>query len=165
MDVFHVANLSNSPFKEICTSTLQTTLAKDGNPFTAEMVRHLLKNQNLKNIKSLEKKNLQVMLQDLKIQTINIFKSSYLKRMIIVSVATFSLMSPYNTLLLWFPELLERFARFENRYPNESASVCDVTQRRGLFNSIDSNLVSFFLIMKYNKSQKITIKCDNCSFL
>ncbi|XP_033213468.1 synaptic vesicle glycoprotein 2A-like [Belonocnema kinseyi] len=116
------------------------TLPKDGNPFTDEMIRLFLNNKKLKIEKSVHEKNLNVILDDLKSQAINVFHSNYMKKMIIASVATFFIMSPYNTLILWFPEILERFARFENRYPNETSSVCTVSQRKGLFNTSLSNV-------------------------
>lgn len=33
----------------------------------------------------------------------------------------------YYTLMLWFPELFERFGQFYKIHPNEPAGVCDVT--------------------------------------
>lgn len=29
--------------------------------------------------------------------------------------------------MMWFPELFDRFQKFEELYPNQTASVCDVT--------------------------------------
>lgn len=33
----------------------------------------------------------------------------------------------YYTLMVWFPELFNRFEEFEETYPNMTASVCDVS--------------------------------------
>ncbi|KAH9629396.1 hypothetical protein HF086_017128 [Spodoptera exigua] len=33
----------------------------------------------------------------------------------------------YYTLMIWFPELFNRYEEFEHRFPNQSASVCDVS--------------------------------------
>lgn len=33
----------------------------------------------------------------------------------------------YYTLMIWFPELFNRFEEFESQNPNQSASVCDVS--------------------------------------
>lgn len=105
---------------------------------------------NLSQIEKLENnengdRNLKIMLRNLKLQAIEIFKTPYWKKMIIGSVATFLILTPYNTLILWFPELLERFAKFQHHYPNESSSVCIVSQK--LFSS-----VIYKNIFKYKKN-------------
>ena len=119
-------------------------MAQEGNSNIDEIIQLFLKNKNLRFEKPVYEKNLNIMLEDIKSQAVNVFHSHYLKKMIIASVATFFVMSPYNTLILWFPEILERFARFENRYPNETSSVCIVTYRKGLLNR---NSVSFKSIL------------------
>lgn len=35
--------------------------------------------------------------------------------------------SSYYTLMVWFPELFNRYEEFEHKFPNTSASVCDVS--------------------------------------
>lgn len=35
--------------------------------------------------------------------------------------------SSYYTLMVWFPELFNRYEDFESKFPNQTASVCDVS--------------------------------------
>ncbi|XP_051161399.1 synaptic vesicle glycoprotein 2B-like [Leptopilina boulardi] len=110
-------------------------------PFLIDNENNLSQIEKLENIENNENgdRNLKIMLRNLKLQAIEIFKTPYWKKMIIGSVATFLILAPYNTLILWFPELLERFAIFQHHYPNESSSVCIVSQK--LFSSNnDSNI-------------------------
>lgn len=37
------------------------------------------------------------------------------------------ILSSYYTLMIWFPELFNRYEEFEHNFPNTSASVCDVS--------------------------------------
>lgn len=39
----------------------------------------------------------------------------------------YTLFHSYYTLMIWFPELFNRYEEFEHRFPNQSASVCDVS--------------------------------------
>ncbi|XP_018562430.1 synaptic vesicle glycoprotein 2C-like isoform X2 [Anoplophora glabripennis] len=52
----------------------------------------------------------------------------YLKYLGITSFADFGLMASYYTLIMWFPEIFDRFNAYELKHPNETASVCVVSQ-------------------------------------
>lgn len=115
-------------------------MEKEDNPLFNETFHAIFSDEKPSSIVKLEdKRRLKIMLRNFKLQAEEIFKTPYWKKMIIGSVATFLVLAPYNTLILWFPEVLERFAKFEHHYPNESSSVCIVSQRKELF---DTNLVN-----------------------
>ena len=63
-------------------------------------------------------------------QAKSIYKSSALLKSIIVAcVVGFLELSSYYSLLLWLPEIFERFAQFESKFPNESTSICTVSNQ------------------------------------
>ncbi|XP_060525056.1 synaptic vesicle glycoprotein 2C-like [Cylas formicarius] len=54
----------------------------------------------------------------------------YLKYLAITCFADFGLMASYYTLVLWFPEIFERFNLYETRHPDKTAGICAVSQIR-----------------------------------
>ncbi|XP_015127766.1 synaptic vesicle glycoprotein 2A [Diachasma alloeum] len=63
-------------------------------------------------------------------QTLTLMKPPLLRKTANVCSIMFCLGSSYYALMLWFPELFQRFARFENESPADSASVCSVSEQR-----------------------------------
>ncbi|CAG5088278.1 Similar to SV2B: Synaptic vesicle glycoprotein 2B (Homo sapiens) [Cotesia congregata] len=57
-------------------------------------------------------------------QTGILLKPPFLGRTLVVCTIMFSIFSSMYTLMMWFPELFDRFAAFETAFPNEHASVC-----------------------------------------
>ncbi|KAJ8919145.1 hypothetical protein NQ315_012130, partial [Exocentrus adspersus] len=57
-----------------------------------------------------------------------LFSQPYLKYLGITSFVDFGLMASYYTLIMWFPEIFDRFGMFERQHPNQTASVCVVSQ-------------------------------------
>jgi VNT family MFS transporter (synaptic vesicle glycoprotein 2) len=57
-----------------------------------------------------------------------LFEQPYLKYLGITCFVDFGLMASYYTLIMWFPEIFERFNQFELTHPNMTASVCIVSQ-------------------------------------
>ncbi|XP_063989757.1 synaptic vesicle glycoprotein 2C-like isoform X2 [Diachasmimorpha longicaudata] len=62
------------------------------------------------------------------LQTIEILKPPFLQRTAISCAIMFCLGSSYYALTIWFPEIFTRFAKFEVKFPGESASVCSITK-------------------------------------
>ncbi|XP_015127875.1 synaptic vesicle glycoprotein 2B [Diachasma alloeum] len=62
------------------------------------------------------------------VQTITILKPPFLQRTAISCAIMFCLGSSYYALTIWFPEIFTRFAKFEAKFPGESASVCSITK-------------------------------------
>ncbi|CAD6215525.1 GSCOCG00000334001-RA-CDS [Cotesia congregata] len=61
-------------------------------------------------------------------QTGILLKPPFLGRTLVVCTIMFSIFSSMYTLMMWFPELFDRFAAFETAFPNEHASVCRVSE-------------------------------------
>ncbi|KAJ8664813.1 hypothetical protein QAD02_006475 [Eretmocerus hayati] len=51
------------------------------------------------------------------------------KRIAATSIIIFCMSSTYYSLMTWFPELFQRFAAFEQAFPNESANICGVSNK------------------------------------
>lgn len=60
-------------------------------------------------------------------QTKALFMPPHLRSTLITFTVQVGLMSSYYTLILWFPDLFDRFERFQTLYPNRTASICEVT--------------------------------------
>ena len=82
------------------------------------------------------------MLKDFKIQGQNASKAPYLKRLIVLCICLFCTASAFYSLLMWFPELFQRFAHFEALYPNQTASVCSISRKTSLTNA---TMVYFYI--------------------
>ncbi|XP_044762107.1 synaptic vesicle glycoprotein 2C-like isoform X2 [Coccinella septempunctata] len=52
----------------------------------------------------------------------------YLKYLGITAISDFGLMASYYTLIMWFPEIFERFNNFENSHGGQKAGICEVSQ-------------------------------------
>ncbi|XP_066591984.1 synaptic vesicle glycoprotein 2C-like [Prorops nasuta] len=62
------------------------------------------------------------------VQTLTIVKQPYLKRTIAMCFIAYAVTSSYYALSLWLPELFQRFAVHQERFPDKLASVCTVSQ-------------------------------------
>lgn len=68
------------------------------------------------------------MLSDIKGNTADLFRSPILKFTIISITINFTFHIGYYGLMMWFPELFNRFDEFTRSHPGEEASVCEVTK-------------------------------------
>ncbi|XP_048507312.1 synaptic vesicle glycoprotein 2C-like isoform X2 [Athalia rosae] len=75
-----------------------------------------------------KKKKLVKMVKDIYEHTLTILRPPYLTTTLLTSIIQFSITSSYYTLMVWFPELFQRFAEFEKEHPSQSATVCDVSE-------------------------------------
>ncbi|XP_051155606.1 synaptic vesicle glycoprotein 2B-like [Leptopilina boulardi] len=77
--------------------------------------------------KTVKKKELRTMINDFKVQGKNVLKDPYLKRLIVLSISMFCFSSSFYSLLMWFPEIFQRFSQFQTLHPNETSSVCSIS--------------------------------------
>ncbi|KAL9892747.1 synaptic vesicle glycoprotein 2C-like [Glossina fuscipes] len=83
-----------------------------------------------KSVRSLRLHNpneLKELLAEIWSQTKTLYKKPYLRNNSITCGIQFCLTTSYYTLMVWFPELFQRFDEFEKQYPDVSASVCGVS--------------------------------------
>ncbi|XP_066138210.1 synaptic vesicle glycoprotein 2C-like [Euwallacea fornicatus] len=65
----------------------------------------------------------------------------YFKYLTITCLADFGLMASYYTLVMWFPEIFDRFSQYHQRFPDDHSaiSVCVVSQANFSSNIIDQS--------------------------
>ncbi|XP_045469451.1 synaptic vesicle glycoprotein 2C-like isoform X2 [Harmonia axyridis] len=86
--------------------------------------------QSSRSIRSLrirKPKELKMLLNEIWEQTKALCNPPHLRYTIITCLIQFCVTTSYYTLMIWFPELFNRFEEFESLHPNESASVCEVS--------------------------------------
>ncbi|XP_063700760.1 synaptic vesicle glycoprotein 2C [Culicoides brevitarsis] len=84
-------------------------------------------NQELEERKRPLKGNFKKMLWDVTHTTKQLFQSPVLKFTMISITINFTFHIGYYGLMMWLPELFNRFDQYSNHFPGESASVCKVT--------------------------------------
>ncbi|XP_057333184.1 synaptic vesicle glycoprotein 2B-like [Microplitis mediator] len=62
-------------------------------------------------------------------QVKEIMKPPYLNRTLITCVSMYGTSFALSLIIVWIPEIFERFATFEEKYPNMTASVCLVSEK------------------------------------
>ncbi|CAD7077853.1 unnamed protein product [Hermetia illucens] len=72
-------------------------------------------------------KELKILLAEIWEQTKALCRPPHLYNTVLTCAIQFGLTSSYYTLMIWFPELFDRFELFENEHPELSASVCEVS--------------------------------------
>ncbi|XP_075213629.1 uncharacterized protein LOC142319842 [Lycorma delicatula] len=73
------------------------------------------------------RKDVKIFLKESWEQTLLLFKSPHLRPTVLTCLIQFGLIVGYYTLMMWFPELFNRFDKFEELHPNETPSVCIVS--------------------------------------
>ncbi|KAK2581324.1 hypothetical protein KPH14_008097 [Odynerus spinipes] len=73
-------------------------------------------------------KSLRKIVYSMYTQTISLFKPSHILRSFNVFILVSCITASYYTLMLWFPELFQRFAKFEKMHPEKRSSVCEVSK-------------------------------------
>lgn len=94
--------------------------------------------------KTFKKKELRTMLNDFKVQGKNVIKDPYLKRLLVLSISMFCFSSSFYSLLMWFPEIFQRFSQFQALHPNETSSVCSISRN----------------LLPQNDTQNLLYKCS-----
>lgn len=75
-----------------------------------------------------EKSKYKVMLGDIMDNSRQLFVSPILRFTVISIIINFTFHIGYYGLMMWFPELFNRFDEFHREHPGQSASVCEVTE-------------------------------------
>ncbi|KAH0560534.1 synaptic vesicle glycoprotein 2C-like isoform X1 [Cotesia glomerata] len=73
-------------------------------------------------------------------QVKEIMKPPYLNRTLIVCVAMYGTTYSIFVVMLWTPEIFDRFAIFEEKYPNTSASICVISEKLYSKNATQDNI-------------------------
>ena len=81
-------------------------------------------------------KSFQLMITDIYTKTVMILKPPFLCRTIVVCLIACFVTSSYYTLTLWLPELFNRYAEFQEAYPNQTASVCTLKSARNVTQTV-----------------------------
>lgn len=77
---------------------------------------------------SIEKNKCKTMLADIVNNSKQLFVSPILRFTMISIIINFTFHIGYYGLMMWFPELFNRFDEFHRDHPNEIASICQVTE-------------------------------------
>lgn len=72
-------------------------------------------------------KEMKRLLSEIWDQTKQLCRPPHLKNTVLTCLIQFGLTTSYFTLMIWFPELFNRYEEYEHAFPGESASVCDVS--------------------------------------
>ncbi|XP_033215087.1 synaptic vesicle glycoprotein 2B-like [Belonocnema kinseyi] len=114
-------------------------LAKDENIYVSDFV-HTYWKTTADQQKIVRKEiTVQKILQDFKRQAVDVSKPPYVSKTVLASVSTFCITSSHYALLLWFPEIFQRFSQFETKFPNETTSVCTVSKKLYSLNATLAN--------------------------
>ncbi|KAJ2947213.1 hypothetical protein O0L34_g16922 [Tuta absoluta] len=69
----------------------------------------------------------------------------YIGLLVLCCFVDFGLMFSYYTLMMWFPELFERFSKFTTNNAGVSASVCEVTANLTMMQNYSDPLIQSYL--------------------
>lgn len=83
--------------------------------------------RSIRTLSMRKKHHLKILFNEIWDQTQALCKAPHLKHTILTCIIQFGITSSYYTLMIWFPELFDRFEQYESRFPETSASVCDVS--------------------------------------
>ncbi|XP_017139803.2 synaptic vesicle glycoprotein 2C-like isoform X3 [Drosophila miranda] len=116
LTLIYVKNTGQSRSNYPCTTLRESIrpLQRDGETN--------IQNQRIGNF--IELKNLSVEIWD---QTKTLYKHPYLKNSVITCAIQFCLTTSYYTLMVWFPEIFQRYDDYEKANPGIPASVCDIS--------------------------------------
>ncbi|XP_034939012.1 synaptic vesicle glycoprotein 2B isoform X2 [Chelonus insularis] len=102
-----------------------------GKPRDTYTVKELVINDfhELESVKSdaKEKNKYKIMLSDIIDNSKQLFVSPILRFTVISIIINFTFHIGYYGLMMWFPELFNRFDLYNQHYPNQTADVCEVT--------------------------------------
>jgi MFS transporter, VNT family, synaptic vesicle glycoprotein 2 len=84
-------------------------------------------NQSLRSLSIRKPKHLKILLREVWEQTKALCRPPHLANTVLTCAVQFGLTASYYTLMIWFPEVFYRFKEFEDKYPDDPASVCKVS--------------------------------------
>ncbi|KAG7211808.1 hypothetical protein KM043_011039 [Ampulex compressa] len=97
---------------------------KAKNSENKELAEVMAQIANAKSKDVVKQKSFRVTINNICTQTMMIIKPPYLQRTLVICLISCFVTSSYYTLVLWLPELFNRYTAFEELYPNRTASVC-----------------------------------------
>ncbi|XP_065354815.1 synaptic vesicle glycoprotein 2B-like [Calliphora vicina] len=83
--------------------------------------------KSVRNLRLRKPEELKLLLAEIWSQTKTLCKKPHLRNTSLTCAIQFCLTTSYYTLMVWFPELFQRFDDYEKLNPGVSASVCDVS--------------------------------------
>lgn len=99
-------------------------------------------NRSIRTLSMRKPNHLKILFSEIWDQTKALCKTPHLKNTILTCIIQFGITSSYYTLMIWFPELFDRFEEYEKRFPNTPASVCDVSSI--VLDNVNGTLVDDF---------------------
>lgn len=107
---------------------------KDVSEYPVESLREteteykfLGRHQSIRNLSIRKHQDLKILLKTFWHQTKELCKPPWLKNTVLACSIQFGIFSCYYTMMLWFPEIFQRFGEYEKVHPNASVSVCEVS--------------------------------------
>lgn len=105
-------------------------LSECKNPLTQSLALNYVKKKEFD--EEIDFKNdvrLKSILSDFKNQAKAIRAAPYLSKTILACLIAFTITLAYYSFLLWFPEVFQRLAQFQYKFPNETATICSISDR------------------------------------
>ncbi|XP_066591568.1 synaptic vesicle glycoprotein 2B-like [Prorops nasuta] len=122
------------------------TVANHEIPSVSEMVRKIEGREEVRpdEGEKEKKKSLNKMMKVLCSQTTALLRPPYIQRTLSICTLMFCVTSSYYTLILWFPDMFQRFAKFEELHPDSSTSMCKLSSNIGLANETMTSVQDTF---------------------
>lgn len=96
-------------------------------PIKSIKEREIKQTQSLRSLSMRKPKHLKVLVLEIWGQTKTLCRAPYLKNTVLTCAIQFGLTASYYTLMIWFPDIFNRFREYEKEFPGREASVCDVS--------------------------------------
>lgn len=94
---------------------------------TEREYKFLGRHRSIRSLSIHRRKDLKILLKTFWHQTTELCKPPHLKLTLLTCFVQFGILTSYYTLMMWFPELFDRFEKFEKSNPNQTMSVCAVS--------------------------------------
>lgn len=92
-----------------------------------EREKGLTPTQSLRSLSMKKPKHLKILMVEIWEQTKTLCRAPHLKNTALTCAIQFGLTASYYTLMIWFPDIFNRFREYEKLRPGEEASVCVVS--------------------------------------
>lgn len=119
---------------EILQKIFHKNTGKDVSEYPVESLREteteykfLGRHQSIRNLSIRKHQDLKILLKTFWHQTQQLCRPPWLKNTMVTCLMQFGIFACYYTMMLWFPEIFQRFEEYEKVHPNASVSVCEVS--------------------------------------
>lgn len=119
---------------EILKDIFHQNTGKDVAEYPVESLRETLteykflgKHHSIRVLNIHKHQELKILLKTFWHQTQQLCKPPWLKSTVLTCSMQFGIFACYYTMMLWFPEIFERFQAYEDANPNSTVSVCEVS--------------------------------------